>query len=260
MIDRLKLKPEAKAQGMPHKLKVDFHLHTQEDPYDFISYDSYRLVDMLADKGFDAIAVTNHNRITWSERLRDYARERGVILLRGVERTIRGRHVLLIGYKGELSDVRSLHDLEKVRRPDNLIIAAHPYFPMPTASGPYLDRHPELFDAVEYCHYYVKNVNFNNWAVLRAQDMKKPLIGCSDAHTTRQLDRTYSLVKAEKDPEAIVQAIKEGKVQVVSRPFKATTLLHISSLISIRNVRGRLKCLVKNGKYGYRGPEHGKLA
>ncbi|MGA2192155.1 MAG: PHP-associated domain-containing protein, partial [Nitrospirota bacterium] len=135
--------------------------------------------------------------------------------------------------------------------------AAHPYFPMPTASGALLDKHPQIFDAVEYCHYYVKNINFNKWAVSRASDLGKPLIGCSDAHTTRQMGRTYSLVDAEKTPEAIIEAIKEGKVEVVTRPYKAVTLLSISSQISFRNLHGRVKCLIKNGRYGYRGESEG---
>ena len=236
-------------------LKVDFHLHTQEDPYDYIPYDSYKLVDMMVARGYDAIAITNHNKITYSERLRDYALERGLLLLRGVERTVRKKHVLLINIKGDLGDLRSLHDIAEARRPDNLVIAAHPYFPMPTASGALLDRHPQVFDAIEYCHYYLKNINFNNRAVTRAMELEKPLVGCSDSHTTRHFGSTFSLVQAEKDPEAIVEAIKEGRVEVVSKPFKARQLIHISSLISIRNIKGRLNCLMKTGVYGYRGGE-----
>ncbi|HEY3347057.1 MAG TPA: PHP-associated domain-containing protein [Nitrospirota bacterium] len=239
----------------PKLLKVDFHLHTQEDPHDYITYDAHRLIDIMTEKGYDAIAVTNHDKFTWNQRLEDYARERGLILLRGVERTVRKRHILLINFTGELSDYRSLHDIYLSKRPDNLVIAAHPYFPMPTASGSLVDHHPEIFDALEYCHYYVKNINFNNWAVLRAKEIGKPLIGCSDSHTMRQMGRTFSLVESEKDPEAIIEAIKLGRVQVMSRPFKAATLLGISSSISLRNVRGRLKCLIKNGRYGYRGEE-----
>ncbi len=235
------------------ELKIDFHIHSKEDPHDFLRNDACKIIDMMAARGFDAIAITNHNRFTWSERLRDYAKERGVILIRGVERTIKRRHVLLINFPGEISDYRTLNDVGDAKREDNLVIAAHPYFPMPTASGTLLDSRPEVFDAVEYCHYYVKNLNFNNWAVSRALEMGKPLIGNSDAHVTRQIGRTYSIVKAEKNPEAIIRAIKEGRVKVVSRPYRAAQLLHISSVISMRNFHGRMKCLIKNGRYGYRG-------
>jgi len=240
---------------MPSKhIKVDFHLHTKEDPYDFIDYDSYELVDMMAARGYGAIAITNHNKITYSEKLKDYAKERGLVVIRGVERTVRGRHLLLINFKGHLSDYRSLHDIEKAKRPDNLVIAAHPYFPMPTASGRLLDAHPDIFDALEFCHYYSRNMNFNKKAVICSYNMGKPLVGNSDAHTVRQIGRTCSLVECStKDPEAIIHAIKEGRVEVVTKPFKARTLIHISSLISLRNFKGRMMCLIKNGKYGYRG-------
>jgi len=237
------------------RLKVDFHLHTKEDPHDFISFDSFRLVDMMASRGYDAIAITNHDRITWSEKLRDYARERGLIVFRGVERTIRGRHVLLINFDGSIGEYRSLTDISRAKRPDNLVIAAHPYFPLMTASGWLLERRPEVFDALEYCHYYVRNVNFNKKAVVRSYALGLPLVGNSDAHTVRQIGRTYSVVHAEKEPEAIIRAVKEGEVEVVTRPFSTATLLQISCLIPYRNIKGRMKCLLKTGRYGYRGPD-----
>lgn len=239
-------------------LKVDFHLHTKEDPHDFISYDSFRLVDMMAARGYDAIAITNHDRITWSEELRDYGLERGLIVYRSVERTIRGKHVLLINFDGPIGEYRSLTDVSRAKRPDNLVIAAHPYFPLMTASGILLDRRPEVFDAMEYCHYYIRNVNFNKKAVVRSYTLGKPLVGNSDAHTVRQIGRTYSVVHAKKDPADIIRAIKEGHVEVMSRPFRTATLLQISCLIPLRNFRGRMKCLLKTGRYGYRGePEPG---
>jgi len=237
------------------RLKVDFHLHTQEDPHDYISYDAVRLIDMMAERGYDAIAITNHNRFTYNDRIAGYARERGLVVFRGIERTIRGKHLLLINFREDASDLRSLHDVLKAKRPDNLVIAAHPYFPMPTASGVLVDRHPDVFDALEYCHYYVKNINFNKWAISRSVDLGKPLVGNSDAHTVRQIGRTFSVVDSEKEPEAIIQAIKDSRVEVMTRPFKTTQLIQISSLITLRNIHGRMKCLLKNGRYGYRGPE-----
>jgi len=237
-------------------LKTDFHLHTKEDPHDFIAHDAYKLVDIMVARGYDAIGITNHDKITWSKRLRDYAAERGLIVYRSVERTVEGKHVLLVNFDGKLEDYKTLKDIEKAKRPDNLVIAAHPYFPMPTASGKLLDENPEVFDAMEYCHYYIRNVNFNRKAIVRSYQLNIPLVGNSDAHTLMQLGRTCSLVDApEKSPEAILDSIKSGKVEVLTRPFRATTLIRISCVIPYRNVKGRMKCLVRTGKYGYRGPE-----
>jgi hypothetical protein len=237
-------------------LKTDFHLHTREDPHDFIAHDAYRLVDIMVARGYDAIGITNHDKFTWSERLRDYAHERGLIMFRSVERTIDGRHALLINFPGELEDYRTLGDVQKAKRPDNLVIAAHPFFPIPTASGKLLDDNPDAFDALEYCHYYIRNVNFNKKAVACSYQINKPLVGNSDAHTLRQLGRTCSLVEAdEKSPEAIIDAIKRGKVEVMTRPFRASTLIRISCVIPYRNVKGRIKCMMRTGRYGNRGQE-----
>ena len=79
-------------------LKVDLHLHTADDPVDRISYSSSALVDRAATLGFDALAITLHDHQLDDRWLRDYARERGVLLIPGVERTVGGRHVLLINF------------------------------------------------------------------------------------------------------------------------------------------------------------------
>jgi hypothetical protein len=50
-------------------------------------------------------------------------------------------------------------------------------------------------------------------------------VGNSDAHQRRQLHTTFSLIHAEPDPEAIFQAIKAGKVDIVTRPLPLSLLV-----------------------------------
>jgi hypothetical protein len=48
----------------------------------------------------------------------------------------------------------------------------------------------------------------------------KPLVGNSDLHILSQLGTTYSMVDAsEPSPDAICEAIKRGRVEVVSTPL-----------------------------------------
>src|SRR5690242_18968237 len=79
-------------------LKVDLHLHSSEDPLDRINYDATALIDRAAELGFDALALTLHDGLLDSDRVQEYARERDIILLPGIERTIRGKHVLLLNF------------------------------------------------------------------------------------------------------------------------------------------------------------------
>ena len=79
-------------------LKVDLHLHTKDDPADVIAHDAHQLIDRAAELGFDALSVTLHDRDVPDPHMVGYARDRGIALIPGVERTIEGRHVLLINF------------------------------------------------------------------------------------------------------------------------------------------------------------------
>ena len=50
-------------------LKADFHIHTREDPHDFIRYTSVELLEEAARQGYDVIALTCHNKRIHTEEL-----------------------------------------------------------------------------------------------------------------------------------------------------------------------------------------------
>ena len=110
--------------------------------------------------------------------------------------------------------------LSKLRRPETLIIAPHPYFLGTYSLNGYLLKHLNLFDALEYCHFYSQMINFNLRAVEVSQAFGFPLVGNSDAHFLSQLGATYSLIYAEKNLEAVFAAIRQNKVKIISRPLK----------------------------------------
>jgi predicted metal-dependent phosphoesterase TrpH len=200
-------------------LKADFHLHTAEDPLDRVRYTGKDLISKAADEGFEVISITNHHRVTFNQALFSHARERGILLIPGVELTIRRRHVLVLNpppHK-KCSDFPSLANL---RRPETLIIAPHPYFPGRYSLNGYLLQHLEFFDALEYCHYYSQRINFNLKAAEVSQCFGLPLIGNSDAHFFSQLGATYSLIYAEKNLISIFAAIRQNKIKIVTRPLK----------------------------------------
>ena len=112
-------------------LKVELHTHTADDPIDAIPHTTFELIDHAATLGYDAIAITLHERQLDLRRFTPYAEERGIVLIPGVERTIEGRHVLLLNYSADATDqVRTFDDLKMLRRREHgLVIAPHPFFP-----------------------------------------------------------------------------------------------------------------------------------
>ncbi len=202
----------------PRPLKADFHLHTAEDPNDHVSHTARELISRAADEGFEVLAITNHQCLTFNQRLSSYARERGILLIPGMEINVHHRHVLLLNPPNG-KKVTDFSALARLRRPDRLVVAPHPYFPNPRSLNGYLLKNLDLFDALEYCHFYSPRINFNQKAVALSKSYGIPLVGNSDTHFLPQLGTTYSLVYAEKDPEAIFEAIRQKKIEIVTRPL-----------------------------------------
>lgn len=207
------------------RLKCDLHLHTSEDPRHHLPYSARDLIEKAADLGYDAISITNHNTVTYSRELADFAAAKGVLLIPGVEATVMGKHVLIYGV-GEMKEnwgKLTLFDLKRIRSNGGFVIAPHPFYPNYNCLGGLLKRFPHLFDAVEYSHLYVRKVNFNLRAQKFARTSGKPIVGLSDAHSLKQLDFTYTLVDSPRDPGSIFQAIREGRTTIVTRPARVVT-------------------------------------
>ena len=201
-------------------LKVELHTHTSDDPVDRIPHTSRQLIDRAAELGYHAIAITLHNRQLDLSDLLPYAADRGIVLIPGVERSIEGRHVLLLNFKKGADQIRSFDDLARLKqRGSGLVIAPHPFYPSHTCLRRTLHRYPHLFDAVEYNAMFTRFIDFNGPAVRWAAEHGKPLVGNGDVHRLRQLGTTYSLIDTEPHPDAICAAILAGRVRIESRPL-----------------------------------------
>ena len=207
-------------------LRVDLHTHTADDPWDRIPHTSAELIERAARLGLDALAITLHDRQLDLIPLAGLARELNVTLIPGIERTILGRHVLLINFPAEATAVGSFEELAelKARHPRGLVIAPHPFFPLGNCLKELLDRHRDLFDAVEYNGSHTSMLNFNRRAVQWAHDHGKPVVGCSDTHRLDVLGMTYSLADAARTADDICLAVKEGRIQICSRPLSTLKL------------------------------------
>jgi len=201
-------------------LKVELHSHTVDDPIDRIPHTVTQLIDRAIALDYHALAITLHERQLDIRPFAAYAAERGLVLIPGIERSIQGRHVLLLNFRSGAEGVRTFDDLAQLkRRLPGLVVAPHPFFPAGTCLGGDLDRYPTLFDAVECNAMFTASVNFNRRAERWAARYNKPMVGNCDVHRLRQLGTTFSLIDAAPDPDDICAAIVAGRVRVESRPL-----------------------------------------
>jgi hypothetical protein len=223
-------------------LKAELHIHTADDPVDRIPHTSTDVIDRAAALGYQVLAITLHERQLDVSSIESYARERGIVLIPGIERTIEGKHVLLINFRQGTEDVNTFADLARLKaRERGLVIAPHPFFPAPSCLRGRLERHADLFDAVEYNAMFTASLNFNDRAVEWANAHGLPLVGNCDVHRLHQLGTTYSVIDAAPDADAICDAIASGRVRVEATPLAwRDAAATMAELLVWDAIRGRL--------------------
>ncbi len=206
--------------------KIDLHLHTLDDPMDHhVHHTAEELIDLATDMGFTALAITLHRRQFESERVRSYASERGIVLIPGVEQDVEGAHVLLLNFAREVADsIHTFAELRRAKKPDNMVVAAHPFYPNSTCLKERIFAYPDLFDAVEISGFYHRAWNPNHKAEAAAKRLGLPVIGNSDTHTLEQFGSIWTEVESEHNPVAILTALKQGRGLVKKRALSGSEI------------------------------------
>ena len=104
-------------------IRVELHAHTADDPSDRVPFTAQDLIVRAAALGYGAIAITLHDAVFDPAPLAAFARQHGVRLLPGVERTVQRAHVLLINFPAAAT--MAVHRLEDIAA----LKAAHPARP-----------------------------------------------------------------------------------------------------------------------------------
>lgn len=211
-------------------LKVDLHLHTSDDPHDEVGHSARELIDRAVELKFDVIAITNHDQSFEDEKMRSYAKNRNILLIPGVEATIEGKHVLLLNFPDTNGSIKKLADIKKFKNGETLVIAPHPFYPNIRCLRSKLVNDNGIFDAIEFSHYHFKGCNFNRKAVLVSKKKGLPLIGTSDTHRLWQMNKTYTLVEADKNIPSIFAAIRAHKLRIVTKPLNLKEAVEVGMM------------------------------
>lgn len=211
-------------------LKADLHLHTSEDSkHPEIRYNARELIEFASEMGFEVLAITNHSKVTYNNSLKNFAEQKGILLIPGAELRINEKDVLVYNVNNnDIKKVKNFEDLKKLRqKKDILIVAPHPFYVWKSL-GNELKGNIGLFDAIEYSHFYLKKMNIpNNKAARFAHEHKKPLLGTSDAHHLWRMDFTYTLLDSEKNAKSVINAVKKNKIKLVSKPLSLWLYLKV---------------------------------
>ncbi len=232
------------------KLKVNLHFHTSEDPLDFfIDYDVYSGIDKAQKEGFQALALTCHRKFVYKKEMGEYAKEKGVLLIPGIELEIEKAHVILLNCDKEAEDIKSFQDLKKYRQKNKevLVLAPHPYFGFFSLNSR-LEKYIKLFDIIELAWFFTPGFNRNKKAVRTAQKFKKPLVATSDTHNIKYLNKSFAWVEVEDfSLKSLLKGIKNNKIVNHLKPLSKKEVLSYISWYS----KTQLKVVIKAFQESY---------
>ncbi|MBI3671234.1 PHP domain-containing protein [Candidatus Azambacteria bacterium] len=213
------------------KLKTNLHFHSSEDPYHVIKHSLKEGIDKAASLKFDVLAITCHDFFVDTKDLENYAKEKGILLIPGIEIGIErgrvskeGRHLLVLGCEKDAEKIYDFSDLRQYKKehPEILVVAPHPYFYGNISLKDYLEKNIDTIDAIELSWFYSKIFNRNKKAENTAKKFNKPIIATSDTHFFDYMDRSFAFVETEeKTQKSVFEAIRKNKIENTTSPVNS---------------------------------------
>ena len=218
-------------------MRFDLHIHSN------FSSDSSLTVDDILMKavknGLDGIAICDHNTVEGSLQGIKRARELdlSLLVLPGMEVSTTEGHVLVLGVKENIQpNLTPLETIKIAHQKGGLVIAAHPF---KIRSIGFVDG----LDAIE---------TFNSRCIfgenMKAKEMAlslgKPEVGVSDSHMLATVGLGYTDIDAEKNEEAVLTGIREGRTSSGGR----VAPLYVVIVQVIRGIFRRLNRFGKHSK------------
>ncbi|MGC8598922.1 MAG: PHP domain-containing protein [Thermoplasmata archaeon] len=207
-------------------MKFDIHIHSKYSEDGIMEPEE--IVRIAQKKGFDGIAITDHNSMEAYRNIRSSQIE----IIKGVEVSSCCGHILAIGIQEEIKRGLSVDEtIDKIREQGGIAIAAHPYrYWSGLGEKNILNKR---FDAIEILNG--RSFKKDN---LRAESLAKrmnlPGTGGSDAHFPYEIGKAW--IEVKEDP---IDAIRNNNLKVKgdSRNLMET-FVYVYRSISLWAMRG----------------------
>lgn len=173
------------------KYSIDFHIHSNNSFDNRNGPSPYEIIHQASYLGMNAIAITDHDFLTFNEKLFLYAQSLGVLLIPGCEITTSDGHLIALGIKEVIPDNLSAgHAIRILHEQQAFVIAAHP-FDEKYGVG---DLVFELeIDAIEFNGSRRRPQRINKEAKEVAKIINIPVVGGSDAHILKNIGNAHTI-------------------------------------------------------------------
>ena len=208
---------------------IELHCHTTESDGDMTPT---QLVDRALERGYEAIALTDHNTISGVETAVEYGASRGLVVVKGIEWTTFWGHIVVTGGGSKL-DWRTITPdniddcLAYAQEVGDMVTLAHPHrLGWPLCSCCHNDfkvNDWQNVDAIEVWSHFnphrdkASGQAIAQWQSLLCQGYRISALYGYDWHEPDLTPPIYAhtyLGCRELNPKSIVKAVKEGRTYV----------------------------------------------
>ena len=208
---------------------IELHCHTTESDGDMTPT---QLVDRALERGYEAIAITDHNTISGVETAVEYGASRGLVVVKGIEWTTFWGHIVVTGGGSKL-DWRTITPdnidacIAYAQEVGDMVTLAHPHrLGWPLCSCCHNDfkiSDWRNIDAIEVWSHFnphrdkASGQAIAQWQNLLCQGYRISALYGYDWHEPDLTPPIYAhtyLGCRELNPKSIIEAVKEGRTYV----------------------------------------------
>lgn len=189
------------------QVKADLHVHTTYSRDSVIK--PKELVFYAKKRGLTAVAVTDHNQI---EGALTIAKQTKFLIIPGTEVSSLNGHIVGLNVNEVIPRGLSADEtVNLIHKAGGIAIACHPFALFKGSIGKHVSS---KFDAVEAINASAFPFGkATRQANTLAERLKLPKVAGTDAHYGPVIGQAYTLINAEANVEAVVEAIVHGKCE-----------------------------------------------
>jgi len=182
-------------------IKIDLHVHSK------YSYDCYlepKIIIKIAKKrNLDGISITDHNSLKGSKEAKEIAKD--FLIIDGSEIKTTIGEIIGYGIQEEINSGQSIYEtIDEIHEQGGIAIAPHPFDMFRRYNGKNIVKG---IDGIEIFNSRCILNFFNYKAVKKAKELNLPMIAGSDAHTTEEIGKAFTLFDSNSD---IIKMIRKG--------------------------------------------------
>ena len=235
--------------------RIEFHVHTKASKDSLLG--AHLLLARCRVRGIDAIAITDHNEVSFALKYKEYFKKHGVEIIPGEEIFTKEGEIIGLYLKERIKPGLSPEDtIAEIRRQGGLVYVPHPYDVKraKTVLRPEaLARIASQVDLIE--KHNVRNIetgySIKQNAIAEKYGLRK-VVG-SDAHTFYEVGRNYCLVESVSRPDLLRELSEAVFVEARCIKFahtntKLVKLLKMLGKGDFNGIVGTVKRKLKRGK------------